>query len=146
MFEFVTINVLLFFLQICSLLHQRYKDFAPNLVQGLLKVFFPGKSADESDVDKNLKALRKRSTLRLLMELYFVGVIDDAGIFPNIVKDLTSSDHLKDRDATQANISLLTSFAKQGRYFLGLKQLNHELNEEVSIICICIIIIFIKFL
>ncbi|CAA6669823.1 unnamed protein product [Spirodela intermedia] len=116
--------------QVCSLLHQRYKDFATNLVQGLLKVFFPGKSVDESDVDRNLKATKKRSTLRLLMELYFVGVVEDAGIFTNIIKDLTGSDHLKDRDATQTNISLLTSFARQGRYFLGLKQPGQEINDE----------------
>ncbi|XP_078437885.1 regulator of nonsense transcripts UPF2 [Wolffia australiana] len=116
--------------QVCSLLHQRYKDFAPSLVQGLLKVFFPGKAAEESDVDKNLKAMKKRGTLRLLLELYFVGIIDDASIFTSIVKDLTSSDHLKDRDATQTNLSLLTSFAKQGRYFLGLQQPEQEVNEK----------------
>lgn len=87
---------------------------------------------DESDVDRNLKAMKKRSTLRLLMELFFVGVVEDASIFTNIIKDLTGSDHLKDRDATQTNISLLTSFARQGRYFLGLKQPGPEINDEVS--------------
>ncbi|KAK1576957.1 hypothetical protein Q3G72_017850 [Acer saccharum] len=39
--------------QICSLLHQRYKDFSPCLIQGLLKVFLLGKSGDDLDVDKN---------------------------------------------------------------------------------------------
>ena len=33
------------------MLHQRYKDFTPSLIQGLLKVFSPGKSGDESDAD-----------------------------------------------------------------------------------------------
>ncbi|XP_010253476.1 PREDICTED: regulator of nonsense transcripts UPF2 isoform X2 [Nelumbo nucifera] len=116
--------------QICSLLHQRYKDFSPSLIQGLLKVFFPGKSGDDLDVDRSLKAMKKRSTLKLLMELYFVGVIEDASIFINIIKDLTSLEHLKDRDTTQMNLSLLLSFARQGRIFLGLPQSGQEIHEE----------------
>ncbi|CAK9155114.1 unnamed protein product [Ilex paraguariensis] len=101
--------------QICSLLHQRYKDFSPTLVQGLLKVFFPGKSAEDLDVDRNSRAMKKRSSLKLLLELYL---------------DLTSIEYLKDRDATQINLSLLTSFARQGRYFLGLPQSGEEVVEE----------------
>ncbi|GMP22780.1 hypothetical protein CsSME_00000648 [Camellia sinensis var. sinensis] len=116
--------------QICSLLHQRYKDFSPSLVQGLLKVFFPGKSGDDLEADKNLRAMKKRSTLKLILELYFVGVIEDSGIFINIIKDLTSIEHLKDRDATQTNLSLLASFVRQGRAFLGLPQSGQEILEE----------------
>ncbi|EFH57899.1 RNA binding protein [Arabidopsis lyrata subsp. lyrata] len=106
--------------QICSLLHQRYKEFSPSLTQGLLKVFFPGKSAEDLDADKNSKAMKKRSTLKLLLELYYVGVIEDSNIFINIIKDLTSVEQLKDRDTTQTNLTLLASFARQGRVFLGL--------------------------
>ncbi|ONK66025.1 uncharacterized protein A4U43_C06F3400 [Asparagus officinalis] len=116
--------------QVCSLLHQRYKEFSPCLVQGLLKVFFPGKCAEEPEADKSLKAMKKRSTLKLLIELYFVGVIEDAGIFVNIVKDLTSLEHLKDRESTQTNLSILASFARQGRIFLGLHQPGQEVNDE----------------
>uniref|UniRef100_A0A803P209 MIF4G domain-containing protein n=1 Tax=Cannabis sativa TaxID=3483 RepID=A0A803P209_CANSA len=116
--------------QICSLLHQRYKDFSPSLVQGLLKVFFPGKSGDDSDTDRNQKAMKKRSTLKLLLELYFVGVIEDSAIFVSIIKDLTSIEHLKDRDTTQTNLSLLASFARQGRIFLGLPLSGQEVYEE----------------
>ncbi|XP_059456237.1 regulator of nonsense transcripts UPF2 [Corylus avellana] len=116
--------------QICSLLHQRYKDFSPSLIQGLLKVFFPGKSGDDLDADRNLKAMKKRSTLKLLLELYFVGVIEDGGIFMNIIKDLTSLEHLKDRDTTQTNLTLLGSFARQGRIFLGLPLSGQEIHEE----------------
>ncbi|KAG9450196.1 hypothetical protein H6P81_010161 [Aristolochia fimbriata] len=116
--------------QICSLLHQRYKDFSPSLFQGLLKVFIPGKSGDDSDVDRSLKAMKKRSTLKLLMELYFVGVIEDANVFVNIIKDLTSLEHLKDRDTTQMNLSLLASFARQGRIFLGLPLSEQGIHEE----------------
>ncbi|XP_055835205.1 regulator of nonsense transcripts UPF2 isoform X2 [Solanum dulcamara] len=115
--------------QICSLLHQRYKDFSPSLVQGLVKIFFPGKAAEDVDVDRNARAMKKRSTLKLLLELYFVGVVDDTGIFVNIVKDLTSVEHLKDRDATQTNLSLLASFARQGRYLLGLPLAGQDILE-----------------
>ncbi|XP_015073456.1 regulator of nonsense transcripts UPF2 isoform X1 [Solanum pennellii] len=116
---------------ICSLLHQRYKDFSPSLVQGLVKIFFPGKAAEDVDVDRNARAMKKRSTLKLLLELYFVGVVDDTGIFVNIVKDLTSVEHLKDRDATQTNLSLLASFARQGRYLLGLQLAGQDILEEL---------------
>ncbi|KAJ6317551.1 hypothetical protein OIU76_013149 [Salix suchowensis] len=116
--------------QICSLLHQRYKDFSPSLVQGLLKVFFPGKSGEDLDVDKNSKAMKKRSTLKLLLELYFVGVTEDSSIFINIIKDLTSTENLKDRDNTRTNLTLLARFARQGRVFLGLPPSGQETQEE----------------
>ncbi|KAK6933282.1 MIF4G-like, type 3 [Dillenia turbinata] len=116
--------------QICSLLHQRYKDFSPSLIQGLLKVFFPGKSGDDLDSDRNSKAMKKRSTMKLLLELYFVGISEDISIFINIIKDLTGVEHLKDRDTTQTNLSLLASFARQGRIFLGLPQSGQDMDEE----------------
>jgi regulator of nonsense transcripts 2 len=121
-----------YFSKICSLLHQRYKDFSPSLIQGLLKIFFPGKSGDDLDADKNLKAMKKRSTLKLLLEIYFVGVVEDSGIFMNIIKDLTNLEHLKDRDTTQTNLTLLASFARQGRIFLGLTFSGQEIHEEVQ--------------
>lgn len=95
-------------------------------------MFSPGKSAEESDTDRNLKAMKKRSTLKLLLELYFVGVIEESGIFINIIKDLTSAEHLKDRDSTHSNLALLASFARQGRIFLGLPLSEQEIYEEVS--------------
>ncbi|GAA0169591.1 RNA metabolism protein [Lithospermum erythrorhizon] len=116
--------------QICSLLHQRYTDFSPSLVQGLVKLFFPGKSSEDADADRNSRALKKRSTLKLLLELYFVGVVDDSGIFVSIIKDLTSVEHLKDRETTQTNLSLLASFARQGRFLLGLPLNGQDILEE----------------
>lgn len=134
----VTLNHLLLFGKICSLLHQRYKDFAPSLVQGLLKVFSPGKPGDESDTDRNLKAMKKRSSLKLILELFFVGVIEDGGIFINIIKDLSSGEQLKDRDAAQTSLTLLSSFARQGRIFLGLSVSGPEIHEEVFLLLIFI--------
>lgn len=131
---------LVYFLKICSLLHQRYKDFSPCLIDGLLKVFFPGKSGEDLDADRNLKAMKKRSTLKLLLELYFIGIIEDSSIFINIIKDLTSIEHLKDRDTTQTNLTLLASFARQGRIFLGLPLSGpgQEIYEEVQTFLFCL--------
>ena len=108
----------------------------PTLIQGLLKVFSPGKSGDETDSDKNLKAMKKRSSLKLLLELFFVGVIEDGGIFISIIKDLTSVEQLKDREATQTSLTLLSSFARQGRIFLGLSVTGPEIHEEVILLLI----------
>ncbi|CAI9767454.1 unnamed protein product [Fraxinus pennsylvanica] len=116
--------------QICSLLHQRYKDFSSSLVQGLLRTFLPGKPPEDLDGDKNSRAMKKRSTLKLLLELYFVGVVEDSSIFTNIIKDLTSTEHFKDRDAAQTNLSLLASFARQGRCLLGLPLTGQDILEE----------------
>ncbi|KAJ0465690.1 putative nonsense-mediated mRNA decay protein Nmd2/UPF2 [Helianthus annuus] len=116
--------------QVCSLLHQRYKDFSPTLVQGLMKTFFPGKSAEDVDADRNLKAMKKRSALKLLLELFFDGVIEDASVFVTIIKDLASLEHLKDRDLAHTNLSLLASFARQARYFIGLPHAGEDLVEE----------------
>lgn len=97
-------------------------------------MFFPGKSGDDPDADRSLRAMKKRSTLKLLLELFFVGVIEDGGIFVNVIKDLTSGDHLKDRETTQTNLTLLASFARQGRMFLGLPLSGPEIYEEVYFI------------
>lgn len=116
--------------QVCSLLHQRYKDFAPTLLAGLLKVFFPAKG-DEIDGDRSSRAMKKRSTLRLLMELYFCGVFEDGSMFISIIKDLAGSEHLRDREATQTNLSLLVSFARQGRGLLGLPLNGQDGQDEL---------------
>jgi regulator of nonsense transcripts 2 len=126
------------------LLHQRYKDFSPCLIQGLLKVFFPGKSGEDLDPDKNSRAMKKRSTMKLLVELYFVGIVEDASIFVNIMKDLTSLEHLKDREVTQTNLSLLSSFVRQGRLFIGLQSHGHESNDEVRDLSSNIVLLVIK--
>jgi regulator of nonsense transcripts 2 len=93
-------------------------------------IFFPGKSV-EPDSDKNTRAMKKRSALRLLIELYFVGIVEDASTFIAIIKELTSLQHLKDRETTQTNLSQLASFARQGRFFLGLQH-EEDTDDEVS--------------
>ena len=88
--------------------------------------------------------MKKRSTLKLLVELYFVGIVEDASIFVNIVKDLTALEHLKDREATQTNLSLLSSFVRQGRLFIGLQSIGHESYDEVRDLSSNIVLLGIK--
>ncbi|KAG9160182.1 hypothetical protein Leryth_023211 [Lithospermum erythrorhizon] len=83
---------------ICSLLHQRYTEFSPSLVQGLVKLFFPGKSSEDADADRNSRALKKRMVYR--------------------------------RTSNQTNLSLLASFARQGRFLLGLPLNGQDILEE----------------
>eukprot|EP01018_Ginkgo_biloba_P014647 Gb_20938 [translate_table: standard] len=83
------------------------------------------KASKDADMDRFSRAMKKRSTLKLLMELYFVGVIEDANFFINIIKDLTSTEHFRDRDTTQMHLSLLVSFA-QGK--LRRKQAAHLIS------------------
>lgn len=87
--------------------------------------------SEELNLDNSARAMKKRSTLKLLMELYFVGIFDDVSTFTTIIKDLTSLEHLKDREATQTNLSLLASFARQGNFFLGLQQHEQDAYDEV---------------
>lgn len=95
-----------------------------------MKIFIPGKGAEDLDSDRSTRAMKKRSTLRLLMELYFCGVFEDAGHFVAIMKDLTATESLKDRETTQTNLSLLVSFARQGRVFLGLPLVTGQDGDE----------------
>lgn len=64
------------------------------------------------------------------MDLYFVGIIEDASSFTTIVKDLTSLEHFKDRETTLTNLSL-HSFARQGKIFIGLQQHGQDAYTEV---------------
>jgi regulator of nonsense transcripts 2 len=38
---------------------------------------------------------------------------------------------MKDRETTQTNLSLLASFARQGKHFLGLQKNGQEAFDEV---------------
>ncbi|KAG5226828.1 YCF protein [Salix suchowensis] len=80
--------------------------------------------------EEQREGLMEDFTLKLLLELYFVGVIEDNNIFINIIKDLTSTENLKERDNTRTNLTLLARFARQGRVFLGLPPSAQETQEE----------------
>ena len=75
--------------QICSLLHQRYADFGPKLVQQLQRALVPPK-VDKED-ERAAWLTRQRSLLRLLAELHLVRVIAEPAPVALALKDAVSS-------------------------------------------------------
>ena len=89
--------------------------------------------------DEKASALKRRSAFKLLTELLLVGVYQDPAVVVNAVKTLASVDFVRDKDAAQAALSLLASFAKGGRQdMLGLpgpmlSALSVEESAEVTV-------------
>jgi regulator of nonsense transcripts 2 len=102
-------------LAVCSALHQRYAEFARELVGGLAKLCV---SADEEKAG----VARKRAVLRLLVELLLAGLYSAHSVLLHIVKHLVAAaDFQKDAEGAQASLSLLTALARAGREeLLGL--------------------------
>jgi regulator of nonsense transcripts 2 len=65
--------------EICSLLHQRFAEFSPLLLDSLIKQLGPpptlsGMSAEQREREESGRLSRQKATMRLLSELYIVGV------------------------------------------------------------------------
>lgn len=90
--------------------------------------------------DEKASALKRRSAFKLLTELLVVGVYQEPAVLVNAVKTLASVDFVRDKDAAQAALSLLASFAKGGRQdMLGLASpmvsaLSVEDSAEVIVV------------
>eukprot|EP00850_Spirogloea_muscicola_P011490 SM000071S21114 [mRNA] locus=s71:436824:443196:- [translate_table: standard] len=125
--------------QVCVYMHQQYKDFTPALIPSLVKVVIPiGKSGTEDGQADALNTVRKRGALRLLTELYFLGLYDDAAILVAVIKELSSRDIMKsdkDRDVLLGNMTLLVSFARHARPLLRLQpnETEAEAFDDLSI-------------
>ncbi|KAJ3048469.1 hypothetical protein HK097_010505 [Rhizophlyctis rosea] len=113
--------------EVCSLLHQRFAPnvFADPLLGTILKGFAhvpDGKdmTPEGREKEETQRLTRQRSTLRLLTELYIVGLARDApdgkeGLIVRILKQLL----INDKDA-MSNISLAVTFVRYyGDQFLG---------------------------
>eukprot|EP00850_Spirogloea_muscicola_P006728 SM000032S12112 [mRNA] locus=s32:567211:573564:- [translate_table: standard] len=125
--------------QVCVYMHQQYKDFTPALIPSLVKVIIPiGKSGTEDGQADALNTVRKRGALRLLTELYFLGLYDDAAILVAVSKELSSRDIMKsdkDRDLLLGNMTLLVSFARHARPLLKIQpnEAEAETFDDLSI-------------
>lgn len=105
--------------KICSLLHQRYADFTPQLISALLKIFAPP-TATETDQEKNSRTLKKRTTFRLLSELLIVGILREHDVLLHILQDLIAADQHqithpqlhKDKEFSFVNLPLILSFVR----------------------------------
>ncbi|GMH39542.1 hypothetical protein BSKO_07440 [Bryopsis sp. KO-2023] len=105
--------------EVCSTLHRRYAEFSPGIVDALSKAYQLGPKGGPDD-DKST-AVRKRSCIRLMVELYLAGVFDEISVLAKVIKDLVSVDYRTNPEAAMMHLMLLTSFAKVGReHILGL--------------------------
>ncbi|KAI8916749.1 armadillo-type protein [Powellomyces hirtus] len=111
--------------EICSLLHQRFAAFTPELVPVLLRQLGPppnthGMSVEQAEKEESTRIAKQRSTLRLIAELYSVGIVRDSPrelVMPNILKEMLITD--KDR---HVNLSIAVTFVKYyGRDFTGIE-------------------------
>jgi len=86
------------------------------------KVFFYHYMNVSGSVDEEkASAIKRRSAFKLLTELLLVGVYTDVALLLSAVKSLASIDFHRDREAAQAALTLLASFAKNCRQdVLGL--------------------------
>ncbi|KAJ3285377.1 hypothetical protein HK104_009522, partial [Borealophlyctis nickersoniae] len=111
--------------EVCSLLHQRFADFSKPLVNALTKQLGPPPSTrdltpEQKEKEETARLTRQRSALRLLGELYVVGIATDTpeykeGLMPGIARQL----FLTDRDL-HANLPLAVAFTKNfGEQFFG---------------------------
>eukprot|EP01116_Phalansterium_solitarium_P000218 TRINITY_DN10128_c0_g1_i1.p1 TRINITY_DN10128_c0_g1~~TRINITY_DN10128_c0_g1_i1.p1 ORF type:complete len:1390 (-),score=694.08 TRINITY_DN10128_c0_g1_i1:248-4417(-) len=121
--------------KICSLLHQRYAEFASLLVPALTALFAPpprqppgvvlGIAAAESEQERTQKFQKRRINIRLLAELFLCGMYQESEILYTILKDLIAQDQYTARDNKDIvyhNLSLVVSFVKTvAEDMLGIK-------------------------
>jgi len=110
-------------IHMCSLLHQRYAEFSPTLLEGWNKVL-PSKKDEKVN-----NASKLRVDLRLFAELVSVGVFNDKaglGVLANQLLFLTSQDHEEHN-----NLAILLSFARHcGDDYAGLLPRKYRLLGE----------------
>ena len=97
--------------QVCSYLHRTYAPFAPSLQALLLKTLSQPSDAAESDTERTSRLSRKRSTLKLLFELYAVGVFASAPPLLSALGELAKDDAAPS-DPPHVHLGVLASFAK----------------------------------
>lgn len=116
------------FVAVCSAMHQRYAEFSDLLLAGLLSDFGLEKKSKKSaaklsDLTTMEKAavLKRKATLRLLVELYLAGLYDDASPLLSIIELVTAACVAElakppktDADPVHALLGLALSFLKYG--------------------------------
>jgi regulator of nonsense transcripts 2 len=96
--------------RVCSALHQRYAEFSQLLISALTRSLVYDQAGLETPVP------RKRTILRLLVELLLVGVYQTHGALLKIVKELTRVDSIRvPRDHALTSVLLTTAFVKAGK-------------------------------
>ena len=71
--------------ELCRIMHKRYDDFSVNLMPALHKHF------SSCSLDEEKKAVKRRSMLKLMSELYLTGVTADISKIGKSVIELVPS-------------------------------------------------------
>lgn len=133
--------------EICTLLHHRYSDFAQGIKEALIKNYFSKGATSE---DSKTLMTRRRSCLRLFLELYLAGVFEGLPSLMKIVKELTLGEYEKSPDLYLIQLTLLSAFVKTGRIQIfhlppqlpevseealaQAEDINQELKKELDLI------------
>ncbi|KAJ3214865.1 hypothetical protein HDU67_001130 [Dinochytrium kinnereticum] len=121
--------------ELCSLLHQRFPDFAELLGPSLIKVLPPPPAlstiaAEVREREEQSRILRQKGILRLLTDLYIVGVFP-TGKCPYLsdaVKNLIAA------DKEYQNVAIAAAFAKTfGDLFSAKDSDNEEPKESAKL-------------
>ncbi|KAI8911754.1 armadillo-type protein [Gorgonomyces haynaldii] len=108
--------------ELISLLHQRFDGFSPTLIALVRKSLGPPPApqpySEQREKEEQQRLSKQKSSLRLLTELYLVGLADDGkqkgGLIPQVLHELLNTDRTQ-----HANLSLASNFAKfYGEFFL----------------------------
>ncbi|XP_033096855.1 regulator of nonsense transcripts 2-like isoform X2 [Anneissia japonica] len=120
-------------ISISSILHQRFADFAPQLLQNFQKNIPQTPKKEEKDSQPIVFDSKVRVEIRLLAELIVHGVFTDKEGLP--VLNILLSSILKSDRENHANISIIISFVKHcGEDFAGLvPRKNRTLVEKFGL-------------
>lgn len=133
------------FHQVCSLIHQRYKEFSSSLGESLVKILTGPKAqsgvseetGEGGSSEKSPKTLKKRNVIRLLCELYLCGVLKDPTVVLSVMKEVSSLENLsvkeKEKEAAISHVSLVVTFVRHGRPLFGLPLSTLEAEVPISI-------------
>jgi regulator of nonsense transcripts 2 len=106
--------------QVCSALHQRYAEFAGEVVPALGRIVGGGPGGAGGEEERG-SAARRRTTLRLLVELLSCGLYTAHAALLQLVRQLSAADFKRDAEGALAALALVGAFAKAGREeLLGL--------------------------
>ncbi|KAJ3414690.1 hypothetical protein HDV05_006225 [Chytridiales sp. JEL 0842] len=122
--------------EICSLLHQRFADFGPLLIDGLIKQVgpppsWPGLTPEQKEREETARIARQKGVLRLLGELYVVGLVPRSNLKGDVIVTLLRDMFGSDKEFV--NLPIATTFAKYlGDLFWGSTPEGDEASQEES--------------
>lgn len=123
-------------IEIISLIHQRFEGFCDLLLASFMRLVVPppapsnAPSSEQKEKEEASRIAKQRSCLRMLTELYLVGIAEDGDkqFIPTILAELFT------KDKTQhSNLPICVNFAKfYGPCFLDTKKIGGDVDADVD--------------